>query len=59
MPAWVRVVSYLNPLSYLVDALRGLLIGTHAHLPLDFAVLVGSAVGAIMAASALLGRLAR
>ncbi len=59
MPAWVRVVSYLNPLSYLVDALRGLLIGTHAHLLLDFAVLVGSAIVTILAASALLGRLAR
>ncbi len=59
MPSWVRVVSYLNPLSYLVDALRGLLIGAHAHLPLDFAVLIGSAGVTILAASALLGRLAR
>ncbi|WP_239308042.1 MULTISPECIES: ABC transporter permease [unclassified Frankia] len=59
MPSWVRVVSYLNPLSYLVDALRGLLIGTHGHLVLDFAVLTGSAVLTIIVASALLGRLAR
>nr|WP_242605945.1 ABC transporter permease [Frankia sp. Cppng1_Ct_nod] len=59
MPSWVRVVSYLNPLSYLVDALRGLLIGTPAHLLVDFAVLTGSAVLSILAASALLGRLAR
>ncbi|AEH10484.1 MULTISPECIES: ABC transporter permease [Protofrankia] len=59
MPSWVRVVSYLNPLSYLVDALRGLLIGTHSHLPLDFVVLIGSAGVTILAASALLGRLAR
>nr|WP_322759410.1 ABC transporter permease [Frankia sp. Cr2] len=59
MPTWVRVASYLNPLSYLVDALRGLLIGTHSHLMLDFTVLTGSAVLTILAASALLGRLAR
>ncbi len=59
MPTWVRVASYLNPLSYLVDALRGLLIGTDSHLMLDFTVLTGSAVLTILTASALLGRLAR
>ena len=28
MPGWLRVLSRVNPLSYEVDALRGLLIGT-------------------------------
>ena len=28
MPAWLRVINHVNPLSYEVDALRGLLIGT-------------------------------
>jgi ABC-2 type transport system permease protein len=37
MPTWLQVVSHVNPLTYLVDALRGLLIGTPAHLALDFA----------------------
>ena len=32
MPTWLQVVSRINPLSYLVDALRGLLVGTPAHL---------------------------
>ncbi|MEY9862613.1 ABC-2 type transport system permease protein [Catenulispora sp. GAS73] len=59
MPGWLRVVSKGNPLSYEVDALRGLLIGTASHLPLDFAVLAGAAVAGIAAASALLGRLAK
>ncbi|MEZ0110938.1 ABC-2 type transport system permease protein [Catenulispora sp. EB89] len=59
MPGWLRTISKGNPLSYEVDALRGLLIGTPSHLPLDFAVLAGAAVAGIAAASALLGRLAK
>ncbi|MEU6476369.1 ABC transporter permease [Streptomyces sp. NPDC047017] len=59
MPGWLQAVSKANPLSYQVDALRGLLLGTSAHLTLDFAVLVVAAAAGITAASALLGRLAR
>jgi len=42
--------------SYEVNALRGLLTGTAARLPLDLVVLAGAAVVAIAAAAALLGR---
>ncbi|MER7498763.1 hypothetical protein AB0L05_26505 [Nonomuraea pusilla] len=49
----------MNPLSYQVDALRGLLLGTPAHLPLDAAVLLGAAAAGIAAASRLVRRLAR
>ncbi|MER6226801.1 ABC transporter permease [Streptomyces sp900105755] len=59
MPGWLQVVSKINPLSYQVDALRGLLLGTPAHLGLDFAVLAVAAALGITAASSLLGRLAR
>ncbi|MFF4315465.1 ABC transporter permease [Streptomyces sp. 900105755] len=59
MPGWLQVVSKINPLSYQVDALRGLLLGTPAHLGLDFAVLAVAAALGIAAASSLLGRLAR
>ncbi|MDO0930610.1 ABC transporter permease [Streptomyces sp. DG2A-72] len=59
MPGWLQAVSKVNPLSYQVDALRGLLLGTEAHLATDFAVLVVAAALGITAASALLGRLAR
>ncbi|MFF0450186.1 ABC transporter permease [Streptomyces sp. NPDC004609] len=59
MPGWLQAVSRANPLSYEVDALRGLLIGTPAHLPLDLAVLSFSALVGIVCASALMGRLAR
>jgi ABC-2 type transport system permease protein len=59
MPVWLRALSAVNPLSYEVDALRGLLVGTPAHLWLDTGVLVVAAVAGIAAASALLGGLAR
>jgi ABC-2 type transport system permease protein len=59
MPGWLRVINHVNPLSYQVEALRGLLIGAHARLWLDFGVLVGAAALAIAVASALLSRLAR
>lgn len=59
MPGWLQVVSKANPLSYQVDALRGLLLGTPADLPTDFGVLVLATLLAIASASALLGRLAK
>ncbi|MEV0037576.1 ABC transporter permease [Streptomyces sp. NPDC056909] len=59
MPGWLQVISKINPLSYQVDALRGLLLGTPSHLLLDYAVLAFAAVVGITAASSLLGRLAR
>ncbi|MFC9608524.1 ABC transporter permease [Streptomyces niveus] len=59
MPGWLQVVSKINPLSYQVDALRGLLLGTPSHLLLDFGVLAFAALMGITAASSLLGRLAR
>jgi ABC-2 type transport system permease protein len=59
MPGWLRVLSMINPLSYEVEALRGLLLGTPARLPLDFAVLLVALLAGIAAAAALLPRLAR
>ena len=59
MPGWLRGLSRANPLSYEVEALRGLLIGTPARLWLDLAVLVAAAAAGITVASALLPRLAR
>jgi ABC-2 type transport system permease protein len=56
MPAWLHVLSHVNPLSYEVDALRALLIGTPFH-PADIAVLVVAAVLGIATASTLLRRL--
>ncbi len=59
MPAWVRAISRVNPLSYEVSALRGLLIGAPTNLWLDFGVLVVAAILGIATASALLRRLAQ
>ncbi|WP_072687044.1 ABC transporter permease [Rhodococcus marinonascens] len=59
MPGWVQVISRVNPLSYEVSALRGLLIGQPTNYWLDFGVLVVAAVLGIAVASALLGRLSR
>jgi ABC-2 type transport system permease protein len=59
IPGWLRWLAYVNPLSYQVDALRGLLIGTPANLALDLAVLGVTAIAGITAASILLDRLAR
>jgi ABC-2 type transport system permease protein len=59
MPPWLRVLSQVNPLSYQVSALRGLLIGTATNLWLDFAVLLLAALLGIWAAASLLGRLVR
>jgi ABC-2 type transport system permease protein len=59
MPGWLQAISKVNPLSYEVDALRGLLIGTQAHLGLDAIVLVAATVAGVTASALLLPRLAR
>ena len=59
MPAAIRWLSVVNPLSYEVGALRTLLLGTPGSLLVDIAALVGAAALGVGAASALLGRLAR
>lgn len=59
MPDWLKVINYINPLGYEVNALRGLLVGTPAHLALDLGVLLAASAVMIVIASAGLGRLVR
>jgi len=59
MPTWLQVISQVNPLTYLVNALRGLLVGAPANLWADFGVLVGAAVLGVVGAASLLGKLVR
>jgi ABC-2 type transport system permease protein len=59
MPGWLQTISRVNPLSYEVEALRGLLIGTATNYWIDFTILGGAAIAGILAAAALLGRLSR
>ena len=49
MPGWLQYVAYVNPLSYMVDGLRILMLsGSTAGVTLDIGVLVAS--GAIISA---------
>ena len=59
MPGWLQVVTKVNPLSYEVDALRGLLLGIPTNMTLDVGVLVAVTIAGISAAAALLPRLAK
>jgi ABC-2 type transport system permease protein len=59
MPLWLKVLSHVNPLSYQVSAMRDLLLGSPSNLWLDFAVLVGAAVGGVALAAHLVTRLVR
>jgi len=61
MPAWLRTVSQLNPLTYEVDVLRALMLksGASAYgLPFDFAVLAGTLVVLVAIAARLYPRMA-
>jgi ABC-2 type transport system permease protein len=58
MPGWLQAISKVNPLTYEVEALRGLLIGIPTTLWLDTLVLAGSTLVSITCASLLLPRLA-
>ncbi len=58
MPGWLQAISTVNPLTYEVEALRGLLIGTATTLWLDATVLAGATVLSIACAALLLPRLA-
>jgi ABC-2 type transport system permease protein len=60
MPAWLRALSTVNPLSYEVDGLRGMLIRVPAaHIGEDFLVMLLAAAAGVVAASSLVRRLAR
>ena len=59
MPTWLQWVNRVNPLSYEVEALRGLMVGSPARLGLCFTVLAVSAAAMIAVAAALLPRLTR
>jgi ABC-2 type transport system permease protein len=59
MPDWLKVVATINPLSYVVEILRGLLItGNLSNILLDLSILLGMIVLAIIIATKLYPRLA-
>jgi ABC-2 type transport system permease protein len=59
MPGWLQVIARINPLSYEVNALRGLLIGTPTNLWLDFGALGLAVTIGVTAATLVLPRLVR
>ncbi len=62
MPPWLQVLSRINPLTYLVDALRDLMLVGQAGsygLAVDFAVLVGVTAGLVALCGRLYPRLVR
>ena len=59
MPAWLRWLSTVNPVTYEVNALRGLLIYSPSNMLVDLTVLVVAAGVGVFTASAVLGRLVR
>ncbi len=45
LPLWIRYISYLDPLTYGVDGLRGILVGVSSFpIILDFVILAGSSL---------------
>ncbi len=50
MPQWLKVIAYFNPLTYMIDALRTLMVANAplSNIPLDFIVLILSSVVFVM-----------
>jgi len=58
MPKWLQIISLGNPLTYVVDALRAMLLtGNYSNLPVDLFALVISTIAMIVLASLGLKRL--
>ena len=60
MPDWLKAVSHVNPLTYEVDALRGLMLKNAVSdygLALDFAILVAATAALTAIAARLYSRL--
>jgi len=58
MPSWLQTISVYNPLSYVVDGMRAMLLtGDYSSLPVDMLVLLAFTAAFILSASVLLKRL--
>ena len=58
MPDWLKVVSHLNPLTYVIDALRAMMLGQHAQFGIasDFGILILSSTIFVLIGGALYKR---
>ena len=60
MPAWLKVVAYVNPLSYVVDGMRSLLVTADYHrLAVDFGVTFLATTIVVILASTSFSRIIR
>jgi len=58
MPDWLQVISKYNPLTYVVDAIRSMLLtGDYSGVPIDILVLLGTTAFFVLCASTMLKRL--
>lgn len=60
MPAWLNVVSHVNPLTYEVDALRALMLAhgiSDYGLGLDFGVMAAATIALVAIAARMYGRM--
>jgi len=52
MPSWIKPIAIINPLTYVVDAMRDLLAtGNLSSLPLDFLVITAATILFLVLAS--------
>ena len=60
MPTWLKVIAHVNPLSYIVEAMRALLVtGDYHGLALDFGVIILSTAVLVALASTSFSRIIR
>ena len=60
MPTWLKVVAHINPLSYIVEAMRALLVtGDYHRIALDFGVTVLATAVLVALASTSFSRIIR
>jgi len=59
MPKWLQVIAVINPLSYVVEILRGILVtGVYTNMLLHVGLLIGMILIAVVIATLLYPRLA-
>ena len=58
MPAWLKIISHFNPLTYMIDGMRLLMIGTPSGYSLftDYVILIASSVVLVLAGGSLYKR---
>ncbi len=60
MPAWLKVIAQINPLSYIVEAMRAMLVtGQYYRIGLDFGVTILSTIVLVSLASTSFSRIIR